>query len=1578
MSSTTEDAINFKDLDPALAGFAQAYVRRIPDEHVADRTDQDVFAEIANVFEFVVARDDGVAAVRVFNPVADIHGFDPGATVVDVNVDDSPFLVDSIRAAIEASGHRVTLDAHAVIGTERDETGRLVDVGNARSSENRESVQHYVLERRLSETEGSDLEKRITSVLRDVRLAVRDFGAMEEAVDRMVDHALKGTARYGENEVTEAVDFLKWLKDLNFVFLGYREYVIGDADGRDALSVVPGSGLGILSRDDESKYSSPVPFADLSPGLVERYREGFLLVVAKTNRVSTVHRPARMDYVGIRLVGHGGEVVGEARLLGLFTSRALMAESATIPVLRKKLQKVLDAEDLIEGSHDHRAVVQLFNSFPKSDLWSTPVEALRSTIQGLLATERKEKVRLFISPDLLNRAVSLMVVMPRDRFNTSLRKQLQTLFLDRYQGTSIDYQLALSDEGTARIHFTVWVGSGPIPDVPFDDLEQTVVAMSRIWDDRVGEILGSLVDNPDDIVRRWSTRLPEYYKTSTDLAICAGDMIQLESFASGDDRLRVGIQNESPGSGRLTRVAVYARHAKLELSEILPILEALGLHVVEEIPTRLTDGEDEMFIHDIGVLGLDRGQLDLDRCGARVKEAIEFGLLEKAEPDSLDRLIVLTQLTHRQVGVLRAYRTYRRLVSTGFTVKYVNDALAAHPDIAEQLVKLFEGRFDTALEGFPTDEIASEILNELEAVTSLDEDRILRSFFELIMATVRTNAYRPDRESLSLKLWSAAVPDMPEPRPLYEIYVYAPHVEGVHLRGGLVARGGIRWSDRREDYRSEVLDLMKAQMTKNAVIVPTGAKGGFVLRTPPDEDSGRSVLAAYRTFIRGLLDLTDNLVDGAVVSPEHVRCHDEEDPYLVVAADRGTATFSDTANSISSEYGFWLGDAFASGGSDGYDHKELGITALGAWESVKRHFLDMSTDADIHPLTVVGIGDMSGDVFGNGMLQSPHLRLIAAFDHRDIFIDPAPDPEKSFGERMRLFSLAKSSWEDYDRSLISEGGGVWSRRQKSIELTDEARVALDCGDQSLTPDELIGVILRAPVDLMWNGGIGTYVKAGEESNQDCHDRANDSVRVDARELRCAVVAEGGNLGFTARGRVEFARSGGRINADFIDNSGGVDCSDREVNLKILLRVAEERGELSPDERAELILDVTNDITERVVAGNSDQALILSQDEDWSASNLEAFEDLMKTLERHGLLRRDLEGLPTTDEIIERSRDGRGMTRPELAVLLAYAKQDLKSALIESVVPDLPDIIPELRSYFPDEVTQRFGHLLQDHPLRREIVATVLANRVLNDEGTTFVNRLVMETGATRAQVVPAYRLAHRLVGAHDRWAAVEELGVGVSPTVRRELLDAIDWLVEATTRWFLARPEGLFTPEEMVVARSYFAELEALFASRELGMTRELRDSQVAGLVAAGVPINLAERHIYHDELIHAPDIIELAVDLDRNVKEVAEVFILIGERYRLDWLERQVDQLSASTRWHRWAIRSLEGDLVRLRRDLAAWILTEGKGLEPEEALDAYVRSRSERHARLTQFMQLLSQEGSTDLDPLLVATRQIRALAR
>jgi glutamate dehydrogenase len=1436
-------------------------------------------------------------------------------------------------------------------------------------------VQHVELDQQLDEDEIRDLDAHLHKVLADVQLALDDFESMRAAVHRMVELARAATARYDDQEISEAVAFLEWLLDLNFVFLGYREYRIEERPDGPAIATDPGSGLGILSSDDGSRFAEPVPLSSLPVDLAQRYAEGHLLVVTKTNRESTVHRAAKMDYVGLRMIGQEGRVVGEARLLGLFTSKAYMAESASIPILRRKLQTILEAEDLIEDSHDYKLVVQLYESFPKEDLFAAPISDLRQDLMGLLETEEHEHVRLFIRRDLLRRSVSVLVTVPRDRFNATLRKRLQALFRERYETTTVDYRLSLGETGDARIHFTVWL-EGPVPMVPFDELEAEVLALARTWEDRLRSALSSVVgaESARSLAERWSDRFPEYYRISTPLPMVAGDVVALDRLSRSGTRLSVGLQNEGAEGERLTRIAVYRLDGKLDLSAMLPLLEHMGLRVIEEVPTRLLGDDGDVFIHDIGVLGPDGRQLEIEQCGDRVAATLTAALLGSTESDSLHRLIVASDLDHEQIGILRAYRTYWRLVTPSFSLRYINDAFAENPEIAAKLVDLFAARFGSEADAATEAALRAEILDDLDAVASLDQDRILRGFAGLIEATMRTNAYRPERSSLSFKLRSALVPEMPEPTPMFEIFVSAPHVEGVHLRGSRIARGGIRWSTRREDYRTEVLGLMKAQMTKNAVIVPSGAKGGFVLRG--GDQSPEAVRAAYETFIRGLLDLTDNRVSGEIVPPVGFRVHDEPDPYLVVAADRGTAAFSDLANAIAAEYGFWLGDAFASGGSNGYDHKALGITARGAWESVRRHFLELGVDVDEAPIAVVGIGDMSGDVFGNGMLLSPHLRLVAAFDHRHVFIDPDPDPALSYGERRRLFDQPGSSWSDYDRALLSEGGGVWDRSAKRIELSAQAREALGIEQRVVTPNEAIRAVLRAPVDLLWNGGVGTYVKAAHQPQDAAQDRVNDGVRVDGRDVRARVAGEGGNLGFTQEGRIEYEAFGGRGFTDFIDNSGGVHCSDREVNLKILLDLAVEREGFDWQERDQIVAEVADDVVAAIVYDNFLQAQILSQAAARSSERIDAYEDLMEQLEDGGLLDRTIEDLPAADEMAERAREGRGMARAELATLLSYAKTCLTDDLLAGDLPDSPHFEQDLATYFPAPVVSRFGWLITDHPLRRELVATIVANQVLNSEGITFVSRLESETGALPGDVVKAYRVARGVTGAGERWRAIEALAGDLDPAVVRQLIGGVDQLVETMTRWYLGRAAERSVEDELVRAGGAFEELARALASVGPDEWRAERDAESDELIGLGVPPEVAQRHAYQAELVYAPDIIELAEGTRRPVLEVARVFFRVGAAFRIDWLEEQVAQLAASTRWQRWAVQTLEDDLLLLRRQLAERVLEGAVGQSADAAVDAYLVRHARGEGRLIRLMRLLVRDGVTDTAAAIVAIRQIRAL--
>ena len=1569
----------------ALQSFAKAFLRRLSDEDLLAAGPDTLFGMVSSAFGFADSKGTNASAVRVFNPTIERDGYETVGSVIETSTDDSPFLVDSVNEELLARNLVVSRLLHPVIGTIRDAEGRIERVLSGRDASHRESVMHFEVDRPLTDDEREKLAARVKQILHDVRLVVRDFEPMQERVKHMIELARAGAVRYSPQEVGETVDFLDWLLQYNFVLLGYREYELVELEPEQrAIRAVPGSGLGILSDVQRSAFAEPTRLSALDPVIRRRIEDGDLLVFSKTNAYSSVHRRARMDYIGVRIVNPQGEILGEARLIGLFTSKAYMEPATKTPLLHHKLEQILEVEDLIPGSHDYKEVVELFESFPKDELFQASTQELRRLVVGLLQLEKHGGIRVLVRKDLYGRSVSVVVALPRDRFNAALRKRLQQFFLERFQGVTVDYHLSLGETESARIFFTVHLAPGSqIPEVPYEALETEVEKLARSWDDDLKDALMARIgpERGTMLAEKYSPRFPSYYKASDEWGLIVDDVLALEALESTPEGFLVGIGNESKGE-RLTRVKLYKTGGKVDLSAFIPILEALGLRAVEEIPTAV-QGEGKVYIHDFGVLDGRGAVLDLGAEADTVAETIAAVWRGECESDSLNRLVTLTELDWHQVQILRALRKYRMRVSSRYTEEYRNDAMAAHGEIAAKLVHLFEARFDPERDASEEaiDEVRQEIHQDLRQVTSLDQDNILRSLLGTVEAIVRTNAYLVDRPALSFKLRSARVPEMPKPYPLFEIFVYSPQMEGIHLRGGMVARGGIRWSDRKEDYRTEVLGLMKAQKVKNAIIVPDGSKGGFILKraTATPDELRAEVSTQYVTLMRGLLDITDNRVDGEVVHPAGVRIHDAPDPYLVVAADKGTATFSDTANAISEEYGFWLGDAFASGGSHGYDHKELGITARGAWESVKRHFREVGIDVMAQPFTVVGIGDMSGDVFGNGMLYTAQIQLVCAFDHRHVFIDPTPDPAVSFAERQRLFAIPRSSWADYDASLLSEGGAIVDRSTKSVTLSPQARAALGIPDdapEEMSTNEVIHRALQAPVDLLWNGGIGTYVKADGEGHTEVGDRANDPVRVNGNQVRARIVGEGGNLGFTQRGRVEYAKQGGRINTDFIDNSAGVDTSDHEVNIKILLDLAVQRGELSMDERNVLLQACAQDVVAHVLYDNYLQAQILSQEMEFSVQRIESYEELMQQLEAEGELEREVEFLPSPDTMGERRGAGDGLVRPELAVLLAYAKRSIAAALLDSEFPDSPYLFQDLQSYFPPAVVERYGHLIEDHPLKRELVATIASNDVVNAQGITFVSRMVTETGASPADVVKAFRIARDVTGSIERWADIEALDGQIDPELQGELLNGVDWLVETTSRWYLVRAEGQRMSEAVDQARDSFAELSDVIDQIGPEAWREEHEHEARRLVAEGVPPVLARRHAFQSELVHGPDIIAVAHATGRSVLEVARGFFLLGERLEIDWLESQLETMSVGTRWQRWAQQSMEDDLFNLRRQLAEVALAECGPLPIDEAVEKFLESRAEPLGRLQRFMRGLAVDGMSDLAQLTVALRQIRAL--
>jgi glutamate dehydrogenase len=1593
------------DRAAAAAGLARAAYRRAPAMGLR-RLTEDVdrsASRLAAAFAFMDGRGAELA-LRVFDPDADADGWTATGSVVEVNVEDSPFLVSTVTEELERLGMGIAELLHPVVGVERDADGRITAVHPARGAPARESFIQVVLDRRVPAGELGDVEAALRRVLEDARAATRDFPAMVDRVEAVVDEiAADAAVRYGEEEIEEAVQLLRWLLEDHFVLLGARTYRIDGGDDPVA-SVEVGSGLGILADETTSGYARPVRLADLDEGLRARMLDGDLLTVARTNRKSTVHRQSRLIYIGVKRVDAEGRVNGEQRLLGLFAQKAYAEPASTIPILRRKLRQILDREDVVDHSYDERSLRSLFDAFPKHELFAATTDELRATIVPLLETSKQSDVRLLCRVDPSRRGVSALVSVPRDRFNATIRRRVQDLLASRFDSDAVDYHLSMTDGGQALLHFLLHVDVDDVDgvdDLALDELEREVVAITRTWDDALRATLVEARGEDGHVVAdRWAGRFPAAYQSSVAPEEAMADVEVLAALADGDDDAWMGLRVREDATASTHRFVLAKTGQGIELSAFLPILESFGFVVVEELPHRIEapgpDGEDRVLhLHDFGVRVADGRPLDVVEDGARIAGAARAIWEGEAEADSLNRLVRTAGLPWEDVAVLRAYRRYARQVGTSFTEAYQNEAIVEHREVTRALVALFRARLQPDADGSDAAVAAARDAVEaaFEGVQRLDQDRILRRYLGMIEATVRTNRWveRADGRgsaALALKVESARVPGVPKPVPHVEVFVYSPDLEGVHLRGGPIARGGLRWSDRQEDYRTEVLGLMKAQMVKNAVIVPTGSKGGFVLKRPPSDPAALrdAVREQYRTYIRALLDVTDDVVRGDVVAAPGVRRRDGDDPYLVVAADRGTATFSDVANAISEDYGFWLGDAFASGGSRGYDHKAMGITARGAWVAVQRHFRELGIDVQTEPIDVVGIGDMSGDVFGNGLLRSRAVRLVAAFDHRDVFLDPDPDPAASYDERERLFTTPGSSWQDYDRGRISAGGGVWSRSAKTVPLSAEVRALLHVEAAELSPPELIQAILRAPTDLLFAGGVGTFVKASSETHLAVGDRANEGIRIDADELGARVVGEGGNLALTQRGRIQYARRGGRCNTDAIDNSAGVDTSDREVNLKILLRAATDADRLDAEGRDALLRSMTDDVADAVLRDVYLQTWAISSELATSAVGLDAYEQLMVDLESAvspftangraasgSRLDREVEVLPSTEEVEERRDAGAGLTRPELAVLLGYAKVELRASLLGSDLPDDPALRELLTTSFPPAAAERFADLLDGHRLRRELVATGLANEIVNRMGITYVSRTAHELAASAPDVAAAYWAAREVIGAPARWARVEALDERCDPALQLELKHEVDRLVDAFVRAYLR--QGIPDVAARVARdRPAFAELLGAVAALGSPARRADRRRRADRYVDLGIDEDLADELTTLADLVITPDVAGLARDAARPVRDVADVFFRVNEALPMDFLQQQIRAVEPTGRWERWEQRGMLDELRAARRTAAARILAEHPDAPVEEAVGAFLGARLASQERLHTMVDLLQREEAPGFSALQVALRVLR----
>lgn len=1615
--------------------FINAFYKRMSSDELPQHN-ADGWAELATDFlDFARARKPGSALVQLFNPTIKNEGWESTHTVVQIANDDMPFLVDSVTMALAEQGIGVHVLGHPVVTFRRDKVGKLVAVGEGVS----ESLMHLEIDRQPQEAMPK-IKQALEAVLADVRASVRDWPQMKQQMIAIADDLGSRKLPVSDAGKHEAQEFLRWAADNHFTFLGFREYDVVDKGGQQVLAADKASGMGLLRGQDVGK---PRLLTSLAAHYMPQSGSVDALILTKTNARATVHRPGYMDYIGILSFDGKGQPVREERFLGLYTSSAYNRRPWDIPLVRQRHQYVMEKSGLAPDSHSGKALRHILESLPRDELFQSNEEELLRTATGILGLQERVRSKLFLRRDRYGRYFSVLVYIPRDRFNTDMRLRIEAMLKRELHGEHVDSSVTLGGESPlAQVHLIVRPKSGEAArgDISATESAHIDAELSKIvrnWQDDLRE---QLIERHGEerglaLTNSFGRALPTGYIEEVSAAVAADDVDHLAAL-SGPDDLRLSLYRAHRGVGGL-RFKFYREHDDIPLSDALPMMENMGLRVISEHPYRLVVGGKTMFIQDFEVEVAD-ANLDISSLDANFEEAFAQIWRGNAENDGFNRLILTANLSWRQVSMLRGYTKYLMQVGVPFSQPYVEATLNRYPLLARLLVELFEAKFDpitgneskadikTGMERFAAqlktlangDEAALAVLKPaidaragkreaqveatrsaikglLDRVASLDEDRILRSFIGVIDATLRTSYYIQYRNGvradggptdyISFKFDSSKVPDLPKPRPYREIFVYGPRVEGVHLRFGPVARGGLRWSDRREDFRTEVLGLVKAQMVKNTVIVPVGSKGGFFAKQLPDPAVDRDAwfnegVACYQRFINGLLDITDNLVDGKVVPPSNVVRHDGDDPYLVVAADKGTATFSDIANAIARAHGFWLDDAFASGGSVGYDHKGMGITARGAWESVKRHFRAMGRDSQKADFTVVGVGDMSGDVFGNGMLLSKHIRLLAAFDHRHIFLDPNPDAAVTFKERQRMFKLPRSSWDDYDKSLISKGGGVFPRSAKSIPLSPEIKAALgiDNGVTAMSPVELLSAILKAPVDLLWNGGIGTYVKASSESNADVGDRANNALRVNGRDLRCKVVGEGGNLGMTQLGRIEAAQHNVLLNTDFIDNSAGVDTSDHEVNIKILLNGEVQKKKLTVPDRNKLLAQMTDEVGQLVLNDNYRQNQALSLMERMSVHRLGSKQHFIRTLESQGLLDRQIEFLPSDAEIAERKARGQGLTRPELSVLLSYSKIVLFQQLLESDVPEDPYLSKELVRYFPQPLQAKYAKAMENHRLKREIIATAVTNSMVNRMGATFTLRMTEDTGRSPAEVAEAYTIAREAVDARGLWAQIDALDGKVPEGVQVDALQVIWHLLRSMSRWLLSRPGKM---PEIAAAMARYGDGISAVRGAVPGVLSDARRETYAARVAEwkgkGLPQVLAEQLAVLPLLEFGCDIVEISLARKMPAVEVARAYFSLGAALHLPWLYEQVEQLPVDGRWQALARGALRDELATQARTLVSQILADG-GKKPADAkVEAWLK-RDDASLRFTQamFADLLNQK-SLDYPTLSVAVRRLAQVA-
>jgi glutamate dehydrogenase len=1581
--------------------FARQHYAHIPLEELLSRRFSDTYGAVLAAWQFLQKRSADETPVAVFNPELESDGWQSTHTVIFIMHPNMPFLIDSLRMAINRKDIGTHSLQHSIFQVERESSGKLKKLhpNPAKKTSADAAFEAFIvleIDRHSDREDLRALEEGLQSVLHEVRIAVGDFTVMQERVNEICQELEGTTAGITADDRKEAQAFLKWMAEDHFTFLGYDEYdFVSDKKGMEVRRVA-NSELGILRVNNERP--DMVRLNELPQRTQhEMTRTDDVFIFAKSAQRSRVHRPAYPDYIAVKKFNSKGEVVGERRFLGLYTARAYNERPVEIPLLRRKFQTVMERSGFLTDDYAGRELEQILTLYPRDELFQIETDELLHVAKSILYIQERRRIELFMREDVYGQFVTCLAFFPRDIYNTELRLKVERVLREQLDAEDIEFVTHFSESVLARVQFTIRVPQMENREVPMAKIRDKVIELAQSWRDGLNEALSEAYgeEKGNELYRIWGAGFPASYTDMFSPRRAAIDLDHIAGAAHSDD-LTMSFYRALEEDESTLHFKLFYPDEPLPLSDVMPIFDNLGFRVIGEHPFEVLDYSGKtVWIHDFTLQTHGGAVVDIHRIRPIFEDLFRKVWHGEAENDAFNRMLLSSYMSWREIALLRTYARYMRQIRISNSQTFISNTLVNHVNLTRTLLEYFDTRFNPERFQSPGKSEAAQQKLELEfnagldGVENLSEDRVLRLYLELMQATLRTNYFQPDAKGLpkpyiSVKFDPSGIPDMPLPRPMFEIFVYSPRVEGVHLRGGKVARGGLRWSDRYEDYRTEILGLVKAQQVKNAVIVPVGAKGGFVAKQLPDSSDREAFqtegIAAYKTFIRGLLDITDNLVDAGIQPPENVVRQDDDDHYLVVAADKGTATFSDIANGLAADYGFWMGDAFASGGSNGYDHKKMGITARGAWVSVERHFREMGINPAVDEFTTIGIGDMGGDVFGNGLLCSEKTRLVAAFNHIHIFIDPQPDAARSYKERKRLFEMPRSAWTDYDTKLISKGGGVFSRNAKSIPVSPEMKKLLGIKSDRVPPNMLITHILKAQADLLWIGGIGTYVKGASESHADVGDKANDALRINGSELRCKVVGEGGNLGITQLGRIEFALKGGRLNTDFIDNSGGVDCSDHEVNMKILLNRAVAMGDLTGKQRNILLEDMTDDVAALVLKNNYRQTQALSIASNDTATRLEEYRRLMNTMESEGKLNRSLEFLPDDETLNERKLVNKGLTKPELSVLISYVKGDLKQTLIDSSLPDDPLLAGEMYKVFPKKLNQKFSKELGEHQLRREIISTQIANDMVNHMGITFVERLSQSTGADAASIALAWIIARDVFRVDSWWDKIEALDYHVSAQLQMELMQDLMRVIRRAVRWLLRNRRA-----ELNIQSHMERFADGVWAITS-GLPDYLGDQARAdwekrhdALIQAGVPKDLASVLAGTGYLYSSLGIIEAREATGMPLKAVANLYYDLGDRLDLNWFADAIAALTPNSHWQALARESFREDLDWQQRALTTGVLqTAEKPENIAESIETWELNHQSMIERWNTMLSELKGVREPEYAMFSVALRELLDLAQ